>query len=193
MPRSSFESLYRSSLQGLRRRSGARSSLAALAALGSGLKLQRSSAAKAPSCSDARQGKVSQVRPQPMSHSLQRRATASVEEPSKAAAQGVRVWRVLRVLRVLRLSVKAWLKRATQQFRLPILKQLAGYVTARAGFGSIPWPGQPRNSFESRNRSSLHGLRRRSRLSWRRAAALAEDSHGLGWGASKAAAEVLSF
>ena len=47
------------------------------------------------------------------------------------------------------------------------------YVTSRAGFGSIPRPGQPRNSVERRNRSSLHGLRRHSRLFWRRAAARA--------------------
>ena len=56
-------------------------------------------------------------------------ATASVEEPAKAAAEGfrlLRVLRVLKVLRVLRLSrrgykaFKAWLKRATQQFRKPI-------------------------------------------------------------------------
>ena len=59
---------------------------------------------------------------------------------------------------------------------------------------------QPRNSFESRNRSSLHGLFRRSRLLWRSPAAratlvlaagptsplglvlavLAEEGHGLG-------------
>ena len=44
------------------------------------------------------------------------------------------------------------------------------YVTSRAGFGSIP---RPRNSVERRNRSSLHGLRRHSRLFWRRAAARA--------------------
>ena len=44
------------------------------------------------------------------------------------------------------------------------------YVAARAGFGRKPRPGQPRNSIESRNRSSLHGLRRRSRLFWRRTA-----------------------
>ena len=72
---------------GLRRRSGACSSLAAL---GNGLKLQRSSAAKARSCSDARQGKLSQGRPRPMSHSLQRRATASVEAfkaPKRAMQQ----------------------------------------------------------------------------------------------------------
>ena len=76
-------------------------------------------------------------------------------------------------------------------------------VTARAGFGSIRRPGQPRNSFKSQNRSSLRSLRRRSGLFWLRTAArarlvlaagptsplgfvvavLAEDGHGLGWGA----------
>ena len=47
------------------------------------------------------------------------------------------------------------------------------YLTTRGGFGSKPRPGQPRNSFESESRSSLHGLRRRSRLFWRRTAARA--------------------
>ena len=92
---------------GLRRRSGACS----LAALGNGLKLQRSSAAKARSCSDARQGKLSQGRPRPMPHSLQRRATASVE------------------------AFKAP-KHATQQFRKPMEAVCRAYVTARAGFGA---------------------------------------------------------
>ena len=50
---------------------------------------------------------------------LQRRATASVEEPSKAAAEGFRVLRVLKVLRGFK-AFKAWLKRATQEFRKPI-------------------------------------------------------------------------
>ena len=73
-------------------------------------------------------------------------------------------------------------------------------AAARADFGSKTGPGQPRNTFESRNRSSLHGLFRRSRLLWRRPAAratlvlaagpmsplglvlavLAEEGHGLG-------------
>ena len=72
-------------------------------------------------------------------------------------------------------------------------------AAARADFGSKTGPGQPRNIFESRNRSSLHGLFRRSRLLWRRPAAratlvlaagptsplglvlavLAEEGHGL--------------
>ena len=56
-------------------------------------------------------------------------ATASVEEPAKAAAEGFRLLRVLRVLKVLRAlrlsrrgykAFKAWLKRATQQFRKSI-------------------------------------------------------------------------
>ena len=70
-------------------------------------------------------------------------------------------------------------------------------------FWQHTWPGQPCNSFESRNRSSLHGLRNRSHLLWRPTAArarlvlaagptsllglvlavLAQEGHSLGWGA----------
>ena len=95
----------------------------------------------------------------------------------EGAAEGFRVLRVLRVLRFLRL-----LKRGktchTAVSKTYIEAVCRPYVAARADFGSILRPGQPRNSFERRNRSCLHGLFRRSRLFWRRIAARARLAYG---------------
>jgi hypothetical protein len=46
-------------------------------------------------------------------------ATASVEEPSKAAAEGFRLFQGFEDFRGFK-AFKAWLKRSTKQFRKPI-------------------------------------------------------------------------
>ncbi|CAL1167735.1 unnamed protein product [Cladocopium goreaui] len=51
------------------------------------------------------------------------------------------------------------LARAYVAAREPAQQFRKAYLTARGGFGSKLRPGQPRNSFESESRSSLHGLR----------------------------------
>ena len=88
----------------------------------------------------------------------------------EGAADGFRVLRVLRVLTLLRLLRRGQNVCYAAVSKAYIEAVCRAYVAARAGFGSIPRPGQPRNSFENQNRSSLHGLSRRSRLFWWRTA-----------------------